>query len=82
MLVIRGIQEIANEIDYATTRQRFTTSDPHLRDAQLGCDANEPQGFFVVQVSGGTATASGNSLRHAVTAALVATVRTVIETRR
>src|SRR5262249_17042069 len=33
-----------NEINYATTCQRFSTSNPHLRDAKLGRDANEPQG--------------------------------------
>src|SRR6188474_2068792 len=43
------LRNLPNEIDYATTGQRFTTSDPHLRNTELGRNANKPQGFFVRQ---------------------------------
>ena len=69
-----NLRNFANEIDYATASQRFATSDPHFRDTQLGCDANETQGFLVRQDF-----LAGQPLlqfmRHAIGAALVATVR-------
>src|SRR5262245_29537017 len=68
------LRNLPNEIDYATTCQRFATSDPYLRHPELGRDANEPQGFFVRQDLVPWQPLL-QFVRHAVTAALVATVR-------
>src|SRR5215470_5810971 len=67
------LRNLPNEINYATTRQRFTTSDPYLRDSELCRDPHEPEGFFVRQdfVSRQPLL---QFLRHAIVAAFVAAV--------
>src|SRR5207253_10876497 len=63
-----------NKIEYAPTCQRFTTGNSHFRDAELGRDANEPQGLFVRQDFVARQPLL-QFLRHTIAAALVTTVR-------
>jgi hypothetical protein len=65
---------LPNEIDYAATREWFTTSDSHFRYTKLGGDANEPKDFFVRQDFVAWQPLL-QFLRHTIIAPLVTTVR-------